>query len=83
MQLIEKRVDDERMLELLRTIILSHGDETGKGIPLGNVTSQLFANIYLHELDWFMKQTFGIKHYLGISIHANAYRLSQVVQLRA
>jgi RNA-directed DNA polymerase len=64
MQLIEKRIDDEQTLELLRTIVLSHGEETGRGIPLGNVTSQLFANIYLHELDWFMKQTLGIKHYL-------------------
>ncbi len=43
---------------------MSHGAELGKGIPLGNVTSQLFANIYLHELDWFMKQTLGIKYYL-------------------
>jgi RNA-directed DNA polymerase len=64
MHFIEKRIDDERTLELLRTIVLSHGEETGRGIPLGNVTSQLFANIYLHELDWFMKQTLGIKHYL-------------------
>ena len=64
MRLIESKIDDEQALELLRTIILSHGAEIGKGIPLGNVTSQLFANIYLHELDWFMKQTLGIRHYL-------------------
>lgn len=64
MKQIESRIHDEQTLELLRTILLSHGAELGKGIPLGNVTSQLFANIYLHELDWFMKQTMGIKHYL-------------------
>lgn len=64
LRLIESKIDDEQTLELLRTIILSHGTESGKGIPLGNVTSQLFANIYLHELDWFMKQTLGVKHYL-------------------
>lgn len=34
------------------------------GLPLGNVTSQLFANIYLHELDNFVKQTLRKKHYL-------------------
>jgi hypothetical protein len=28
----------------------------GKGLPLGNLSSQFFANIYLHELDWFVKQ---------------------------
>ncbi|OFY85894.1 MAG: hypothetical protein A3F72_08150 [Bacteroidetes bacterium RIFCSPLOWO2_12_FULL_35_15] len=27
----------------------------GKGLPLGNLSSQFFANIYLHELDWFVK----------------------------
>jgi len=64
MKQIESKVDDEQTLQLLRTILLSHNAETGKGIPLGNVTSQLFANIYLHELDWFMKQNLGIKHYL-------------------
>lgn len=64
MQLIEAKIDDEATLQLLRTILLSHNAETGKGIPLGNVTSQLFANIYLHELDWFMKQALGIKYYL-------------------
>lgn len=64
LRLITRRVDDEDVLELIRTIILSHGAEAGKGIPLGNITSQLFANIYLHELDWFMKQTLGIKQYV-------------------
>jgi retron-type reverse transcriptase len=64
LRLITRRITDEAILELVRTIVLSHGAETGKGIPLGNVTSQLFANIYLHELDWFIKQTLGIKHYL-------------------
>lgn len=34
------------------------------GIPLGNVTSQLFANIYLHELDDFIKQQLKEQHYL-------------------
>lgn len=62
--LIARRIKNEEILELIRTIILSHGSETGKGIPLGNITSQLFANIYLHELDWFMKQTLGVQHYI-------------------
>ena len=36
----------------------------GVGIPLGNVISQLFANIYLHELDHFVKHTVKAKYYL-------------------
>lgn len=63
-RLITERIEDEAILELIRSIILSHGAEVGKGIPLGNVTSQLFANIYLHELDWFMKQELGVRHYI-------------------
>ena len=34
------------------------------GIPLGNVTSQLFANVYLHELDDFVKQSLREKYYV-------------------
>ena len=64
LSLVARRVQDDATLELIRTIILSHGAETGKGIPLGNISSQLFANIYLHELDWFMKQTLGVKQYI-------------------
>lgn len=63
MQLIERRVQDEQIRELVRDILLSHGAESGKGIPLGNVTSQLFANIYLHELDWHVKQGLGVRYY--------------------
>ena len=36
------------------------------GIPLGNVTSQLFANVYLHELDDFVKQELKEKYYSTI-----------------
>jgi len=32
-------------------------------LPLGNLTSQLFANIYLHELDHFVKHKLKIKYY--------------------
>lgn len=34
------------------------------GIPLGNVTSQLFANIYLNELDQFVKRELRVKYYV-------------------
>lgn len=41
--------------------------ESSKGIPLGNLTSQLFANIYLNELDQFIKHKLKIKYYLRYS----------------
>ena len=36
----------------------------GKGLPIGNLTSQFFANIYLNGLDQFVKRKLGINYYL-------------------
>ena len=58
--LVKKYIRDDRALRLIEAII----DSFAVGIPLGNVTSQLFANIYLHELDDFVKQTLREKYYL-------------------
>ncbi|MEK6893090.1 MAG: RNA-directed DNA polymerase [Nanoarchaeota archaeon] len=33
-------------------------------MPLGNLTSQFFANIYLNELDYYVKYDLGIKYYI-------------------
>lgn len=35
----------------------------GCGLPIGNLTSQLFSNIYLNELDRYMKRTLHVRHY--------------------
>ncbi len=35
-----------------------------KGIPIGNLTSQLFANIYMNEFDQFIKHDLKVKYYL-------------------
>lgn len=48
----------------LITEILASGDKTGRGIPIGNLTSQLFANIYLNHLDQFVKRHLHIPHYV-------------------
>ncbi len=62
--ILAKRIKDERMMHLLREIIgsFASADPTlfeSKGIPIGNLTSQLFANVYLHEFDRFMKHDLG------------------------
>ena len=62
-ELLRKRIDDLATLKLLKTIITSLSNAPCKGIPLGNLTSQLFANIYLHEFDWYMKQTLRATYY--------------------
>jgi len=38
--------------------------EKNKGLPIGNYSSQFFANVYLHELDFFVKNTLRVKHYV-------------------
>jgi RNA-directed DNA polymerase len=51
--LISKKIKDKQVLHLIKKILLSNED----GIPIGNLTSQLFANVYLNELDQFVKRT--------------------------
>jgi hypothetical protein len=36
----------------------------GTGMPIGNLTSQFFANVYLNELDYFVKRKLGAKYYI-------------------
>ena len=60
LNLIKKKIKDEDTIWLIERIIKSFE----KGLPLGNVTSQLFANIYLNELDWFVKQDLRERYYL-------------------
>lgn len=64
LRLLGERVDDQKAMSLLGEVISSFEMEKGHGIPLGNLTSQLFANVYLHELDHFMKQHLKEKYYL-------------------
>ncbi len=62
--LISKKIKDARLMKLIETIIRSYETKPGQGIPLGNLTSQLFSNIYLNELDQFAKRKLRIKYYL-------------------
>jgi len=63
-QILEKHIKDRRLLKLLNIIIDSYNCKTSKGIPLGNLTSQLFANLYLNELDQYIKHCLGCQYYL-------------------
>jgi retron-type reverse transcriptase len=73
MSLIERKIKDPKLLWLINKVVkssLSHRiyetlfDFRDTGIPIGNLTSQLFANLYLNELDQFVKHDSGIKYYL-------------------
>ena len=60
---LERTVDDQRTLDFLYKIIDSYEVTTGKGIPMGNQTSQWFALYYLDPLDRLVKEKLRIKHY--------------------
>jgi len=62
--IIEKRINDDGAIWLLDVIIGSFEKQAGQGLPLGNVTSQLFGNIYLNELDQFVKRRLKQKYYI-------------------
>jgi len=65
LSLLGKRIEDERVLWLISRILKNHHVEReGKGMPLGNLTSQFFANVYLNDLDQFVKHELKAKHYI-------------------
>lgn len=90
-QIIAKRIRDEALLWLARTIIFHDctehavfktdrrlwrhiplhktlfGTENQRGLPIGNLTSQFFSNVYLNELDQFVKHRLKVRHYLRYS----------------
>lgn len=53
-----------RTRRLLAEVIQSFEREPGRGLPLGNLTSQLFANVYLNHLDQYIKRELRFQHYL-------------------
>ena len=64
--LIRKIFKDKKLINLLDKII-SHQPpytEIGKGLPIGNLTSQHLANVYLGELDLFIKHKLKCKGYI-------------------
>lgn len=62
--LVERNVSDPRVLRLVRSLVEHGGERTGRGMPIGNLTSQMFANLYLDPLDHFVKETLRVRHYL-------------------
>jgi RNA-directed DNA polymerase len=65
MKLLSKRIHDGRLMWLIRTILDNHhGKESNKGMPLGNLTSQFFANVYLNELDQYVKHKLRARYYI-------------------
>lgn len=62
--IIKEKIGNGETANLIENIIRSFKTEQGKSIPLGNLTSQLFSNIYLNEFDQFIKRKLQIKYYV-------------------
>lgn len=60
LKIIGRKIQDDNAVWLIKKIVQSFPG----GLPLGNLTSQLFANIYLNELDQFIKHKLKLKFYL-------------------
>lgn len=61
-KIVRKKISDPRILEILDDIISSTGDNVG--MPIGNLTSQWMGNLYLNELDTFVKQQLHARCYI-------------------
>ncbi|MCI5108324.1 MAG: reverse transcriptase/maturase family protein [Candidatus Pacebacteria bacterium] len=62
--ILNKNISDEKVVKLLEKIIESFHKCSNKGLPLGNLTSQLLVNIYINEFDHFVKHELRIKYYI-------------------
>ncbi len=64
-EIMKKYIDDKALLRFTKLLIFESRDSQEKvGIPIGNYTSQFFANIYLNELDQFVKRKLHIHFYV-------------------
>lgn len=81
-----KFINDADISWLLGEIINSfkENDKSGVGLPLGNLTSQLFVNIYMNEFDQFVKRKLKIRYYIRyaddfIILDRNKFYLEKII----
>lgn len=95
-QLLRKKLSDPLLLRVLDTVIdcyqigAEHNElfapdspyhtRGAHGIPIGNLTSQILGNIYLHEADVYIKRRLGVKRYIRymddmLLVHDNKQQL--------
>ena len=64
-EILQKRIQDANILRLAGLVVESFSSTVpGKGLPLGNLTSQLLVNVYMNEFDQFMKHKLKAKYYI-------------------
>ena len=85
--LLYKKLGDTEIMWLLEKIVRGfHTPGTsGKGMAIGNLTSQIFANIYLNELDYFAKHHLREHYYFRYAddflfLHPDREHLEKICQ---
>ncbi|KKR31276.1 MAG: RNA-directed DNA polymerase (Reverse transcriptase) [Parcubacteria group bacterium GW2011_GWF2_39_8b] len=64
-KVLDRHVEDPEIKWLIGQVLKSfHTTKEGIGLPLGNLTSQLLVNAYMHEFDAFVKQKLRVKYYI-------------------
>lgn len=89
--IVKKYYKDKQFLELTKKFIIFDKEkenitEFGKGIPIGNYTSQFFANMYMNELDQYIKRELKVKYYVrymddGVMILENKEQAKKIFKL--
>ena len=59
--IIKRKIKDKKLLWLIQEIL--YAQPRNKELEIGNYTSQMFANIYLNEIDQYIKHILKIKYY--------------------
>ncbi|MGV8162413.1 MAG: reverse transcriptase domain-containing protein [Candidatus Nanoarchaeia archaeon] len=84
--ILERKIKDEDTINLIKKILDNHQTtEPGRGMPLGNLTSQFFANVYLNELDQYVKHELKAKYYIRyvddfVIMHKSKEQLEKYVE---
>ncbi len=61
LEILGRQIRDERITDLIEVILSDSGE---RGLPIGTLYSQLFANVYLNEFDHFVKQGLQAEYYV-------------------
>ena len=84
--ILKEYIPDKNIIELLENIINSFHSENSlvAGLPLGNLTSQLFSNVYMNVFDQFVKHKLKAKYYIRyaddfVIVHQNKEYLENIL----
>lgn len=80
LDILGRKIKDKELMQLLKELVMCEKTDFGlplginvqdvqervpdKGMPIGNLTSQMFANVYLNELDQYCKRQLRIPYYV-------------------